>query len=67
MKKRTPPESRDILLAFASLIIPGLGQLLQSRFLATFVHFIIAALLWIILLGWLMHIYSAYDAANHYR
>ncbi|HNR67023.1 MAG TPA: hypothetical protein PKN04_04255 [bacterium] len=54
----------NVIAALASLVIPGLGQLLQGRLLAAVVHFLFAALLWVILLGWIVHIYSIVDAAR---
>ncbi|MEZ5465353.1 MAG: hypothetical protein R3F22_09080 [Lysobacteraceae bacterium] len=53
----------NVLAALASFFIPGLGQLLQGRLLAAIVQFVLAAALWIILLGWLVHLWSILDAA----
>lgn len=53
----------NVLAALASLFIPGLGQLLQGRLLAAIVQFLLAAALWIIALGWLVHLWSILDAA----
>ncbi|QDT31893.1 hypothetical protein Mal48_11300 [Thalassoglobus polymorphus] len=53
----------NVLAALCSFFIPGLGQLLQGRMLAAAFHFVIDVILWIFLLGWLMHIFSAYSAA----
>ena len=53
----------NVLAALASFFIPGLGQLLQGRLSMAAVHFILAALLWIILLGWIIHLWSILDAA----
>ncbi len=53
----------NVISALASLFIPGLGQLLQGRFLAAIVHFVLAAVLWIFLLGWIVHLYSILNAA----
>lgn len=50
--------------ALLSLFIPGLGQLLLGRFGRAIGHFIVAACLWVILLGWIIHLYSAYDASR---
>ena len=47
-----------------SLIIPGLAQLYQGRRPAAVVHFFLAALLWIFGgYGWIVHLYSAAEAA----
>lgn len=54
----------NVLAALASFFIPGLGQLLQGRLLAAGVQFVLAALLWIVWLGWVVHIYSIWDAAR---
>ena len=53
----------NVLAALASFFIPGLGQLLQGRLVMAAVHFILAALLWIVLLGWIIHLWSILDAA----
>jgi TM2 domain-containing membrane protein YozV len=54
----------NVLAAICSVIIPGLGQLVQGRLLAAIIQFSLAALLWLVLLGWLVHIYSIIDAAR---
>jgi TM2 domain-containing membrane protein YozV len=53
----------NVLAAICSFFIPGLGQLVQGRLLAAAVQFVLAAVLWWVLLGWIVHIYSIYDAA----
>ena len=53
----------NVLAALCSFFIPGLGQLLQGRLLLAAVQFVAAAVLWIILLGWIVHIWSILDAA----
>lgn len=54
----------NVIAALCSFFIPGLGQLLQGRlFMAAFM-FVMAALLWIILLGWIIHLWSILDAAR---
>ena len=50
--------------AVLSLFIPGFGQLLLGRLGRAIGHFIVAGLLWIVLMGWLIHLYSAYDASR---
>ena len=53
----------NVLAALASFFIPGLGQLFQGRwFLAGFM-FLLTAVLWLILLGWVIHLWSIIDAA----
>lgn len=54
----------NVIAALCSLIIPGLGQLLQGRLLIAVFMFVMAALLWIILLGWVIHLWSILDAAK---
>ncbi len=54
----------NVLAALASFFIPGLGQLLQGRVLVALVHFVLAGVLWIFLLGWIVHIWSIIDAAR---
>lgn len=54
----------NVIAALASFFIPGLGQLVQGRVLMALVHFVLAGLLWIILLGWLIHLWSIIDAAR---
>jgi len=58
-----PGEAGNIIAALCSFFIPGLGQLVQGRILLAAVMFAAAAALWIILLGWLVHIWSILDAA----
>ena len=55
--------SANVIAAICSFFIPGLGQLVQGRFLAAAIQFVLGALLWWVLLGWIVHIYSIYDAA----
>jgi TM2 domain-containing membrane protein YozV len=54
----------NVLAAICSFFIPGLGQLVQGRLLAAFLFFIAAAALWIVLLGWAIHLWSVIDAAR---
>jgi TM2 domain-containing membrane protein YozV len=52
-----------VIAALASFFIPGLGQLLQGRVLMAAFQFVLAAVLWFFLLGWIVHIWSIVDAA----
>lgn len=55
-----------MIAALASLVIPGLGQLVQGRFLAAVLFFVGAGLLWLITfgtLGWIVHLWSCLNAA----
>jgi TM2 domain-containing membrane protein YozV len=54
----------NVIAALASFFIPGLGQLLQGRLVAAVIQFVLAAVLWIVLLGWLVHLWSVIDAAT---
>jgi len=54
----------NVLAALCSFFIPGLGQLLQGRLLMAVIHFVLALVLWFILLGWIIHIWSILDAAR---
>jgi TM2 domain-containing membrane protein YozV len=54
----------NVIAAVCSFFIPGLGQLVQGRILAALIHFVLAGLLWIILMGWLVHLWSIVDAAR---
>jgi len=53
----------NVIAALASFFIPGLGQLLQGRLGMALVQFVLAALLWLIWLGWIIHLWSILDAA----
>lgn len=53
----------NVIAALASFFVPGLGQLLQGRLIMAAVMFVLAAALWIILLGWIIHLWSILDAA----
>ena len=54
----------NVLAALCSFFAPGLGQLLQGRLLKAAIHFILAGALWLIWMGWIIHIWSAYSAAT---
>ncbi len=54
----------NVLAAFASLVVPGLGQLLQGRLGMTIIMFGLAVVLWFFLLGWIIHLWSILDAAR---
>ena len=53
----------NVIAALCSFFIPGLGQLVQGRLLMALIMFVSAALLWLILLGWIVHLWSIIDAA----
>jgi TM2 domain-containing membrane protein YozV len=53
----------NVIAALASFFVPGLGQLIQGRLIVAGVMFVLAAMLWIIWLGWIIHLWSILDAA----
>ncbi|MCF6194186.1 MAG: hypothetical protein L3J46_07630 [Kangiellaceae bacterium] len=53
----------NVIAALCSFFIPGLGQLIQGRILIAIVQFVLSAVLWFFLLGWIIHIWSIIDAA----
>jgi len=53
----------NVIAALCSFFIPGLGQLVQGRLLSAVVMFVLACALWVILLGWIIHLWSIIDAA----
>jgi len=55
----------NVIATLASFFIPGLGQLLQGRVLAALIQFVLAGILWIFLLGWIVHLWSIIDAARY--
>ena len=57
----------NVIAALASFFIPGLGQLLQGRWVRAGLMFLMTALLWLILLGWIIHLWSIIDAAVYER
>jgi TM2 domain-containing membrane protein YozV len=53
----------NVIAALCSVFIPGLGQLLQGRFVKAVIMFVLAGLLWLVWLGWIIHLWSILDAA----
>jgi TM2 domain-containing membrane protein YozV len=53
----------NVLAALASFFIPGLGQLLQGRLGMALIQFCLAGVLWLIWMGWIIHLWSIIDAA----
>jgi TM2 domain-containing membrane protein YozV len=53
----------NVIAAVCSLFIPGLGQLVQGRLLKAIIMFVLAAALWVIWMGWIIHLWSILDAA----
>jgi TM2 domain-containing membrane protein YozV len=57
----------NVIAALCSLFVPGLGQLIQGRLGKAIWHFVLTAALWLVsfgTLGWLMHLWSAFEAAK---
>ena len=56
----------NVLAALGSLVIPGLGQLLQGRMIPAVVFFVVAVVVHVItfgLLGWVVHVVACIEAA----
>ena len=58
-----PGSAGNVIAAVCSFFIPGLGQLVQGRLFMALIMFVLAGLLWWILLGWIIHIWSVIAAA----
>lgn len=54
----------NVISALASFFIPGLGQLVQGRPFIALVMFLLAAALWVVWMGWIVHLWSIIDAAR---
>ena len=54
----------NVISAICSFFIQGLGQLVKGRLLMALVQFLLAGALWLILMGWIIHIWSIIDAAK---
>jgi TM2 domain-containing membrane protein YozV len=52
-----------LIAALCSWILPGLGQFFQNRLREAFGFLILAFVLWTFFLGWLIHLWAAWDAA----
>ena len=57
----------NVIAALCSFFIPGLGQLIQGRLLRAIIQFALASVLWIVLMGWVIHLWSIVDAAMYKR
>ncbi len=53
----------NVIAALCSLLMPGLGQLLQGRWVLAGFMFVLSWLLWLITLGWIIHVWSSLEAA----
>jgi len=57
----------NVIAAICSLVFPGLGQLVQGRFLMSLVFVVASVTVWVIsfgALGWITHIWACIDAAT---
>ncbi len=59
----SPGSAGNVIAALASFFVPGLGQLIQGRLIKALLMFVLAAVLWWFLLGWIIHLWSIIDAA----
>jgi TM2 domain-containing membrane protein YozV len=55
----------NVIAAICSFFIPGLGQLVQGRWIMGGLYFVTSIFLWLILLGWLPHLISIISAAKY--
>ena len=62
-----PGSTGNVLAAICSFFIPGLGQLVQGRPIMALFQIVLAGILWIFLLGWIIHLWSILDAALYRR
>jgi TM2 domain-containing membrane protein YozV len=53
----------NVVAAIASFLLPGLGQLAQGRILSALLFFCASVFMWFFLLGWVIHLAAAVDAA----
>ncbi|KAF1005661.1 MAG: hypothetical protein GAK28_03143 [Luteibacter sp.] len=59
--------SGNVLAAICSFFIPGLDQLVQGWVFKALIMFVLAAVLWVVWLGWIIHLWSIVDAAMYKR
>ena len=53
----------NVIAALCSFFVPGLGQLIQGRWIRAIIMVAAAFGLWFIMLGWIIHLWSIVDAA----
>ena len=63
----TQGSTGNVIAAMLSFFIPGLGQLCQGRPLTGLIHLVLDLMLWVVMLGWIMHFWSALSAAWYER
>jgi hypothetical protein len=55
-------EAGNVFTALSCFVVPGLGQLIQRRFLMAAIMLVAGVGLWFVLLGWVVNIWSVLDA-----
>ena len=63
-----PGSSANVAAAICSFLLPGLGQLVQGRFLAALFFAVLGATVWICTLGtlgWVVNVIACLGAALH--
>ncbi|MDB4952317.1 MAG: hypothetical protein JWM27_4966 [Gemmatimonadetes bacterium] len=61
-----PGSTANVIAALASFFVPGLGQLIQGRLGRAIFMLVVGIVIWAVsfgTLGWIIHIWSAIDAA----
>jgi len=58
-----PGSTGNVIAALCSFFVAGLGQLTQGRVFAAICFFVASGVLWFFMLGWLVHLIAAIDAA----
>jgi hypothetical protein len=53
----------NLAASLLSLFVPGLGQAIQRRYWGAVAFFVTACILWVIFLGWIIHLWAILDAA----
>ena len=67
MHAASPGSTGNVVAALCSFLIPGLGQLVQGRPIRGLWHVVLAGVVWLVsfgTLGWVIHLWSAYEAAR---
>lgn len=70
MAAAAPGSAGNVIAALASFFVPGLGQLLQGRPFKALFHLVLTGIVWVasaFTLGWVMHLWSAFEAARWER
>ena len=65
-----PGSAGNVIAALCSLIIPGLGQLVQGRVIPAAIYFVLGAIVWTATcghFGWIVNLVATIDAAVYRR